>query len=174
MTMAYLWLNFTVHYFTMTQNGLYIQFIFLGNLLTFLWLIPNTSIFSSISRQTNESPQIKERSNYKWSFAQQNSTYLSAEFAEVLANALLWKIWVEATYKYLATNFDGTSRLCSLWVDYLVLQCVWRLGKSLQIYAKKQLLTNSLKLSGKNQAKKHGPKQLNFDVIFHSNKEIFY
>jgi len=34
--------------------------------------------------------------------------------------------------------------------------------------------TPTLKTPAKNPAKKPSPKQSNFDVIFHSNEEIFY
>jgi len=46
--------------------------------------------------------------------------YLS-ESAEIFTNAFLRKIWIQTTYKYLPTDFDGTTRLRPLWINYLVL-----------------------------------------------------
>jgi len=70
-----------------------------------------------------------------------NSTYL-AKSAEILSNALLGEIWIQAADKYLATDLDGTSRLCPLWIDDLVLECVCRLRESLSMCTTKcQLLT---------------------------------
>ena len=69
-----------------------------------------------------------------WQTTYIKTTYLS-KAAEIFANAILGKIWIQTTYEYLTTDFNGTSCLRPLWVNHLVHERVSRLSKNLQICA---------------------------------------